>query len=102
MRLIDADALMETLERGDWVHVTDYNIAIYAVKDAPTVDAVPVRHGWWITNKYNQTVCSECKSPALEVMTGCIVARHLEPYKTHFCPNCGTRMDGKENGNETD
>ncbi len=41
-RLIDADVLMETLERGDWVHITDYNIAIYAVKDAPTVDAVPV------------------------------------------------------------
>ena len=40
-RLIDADVLMETLERGDWVHITDYNIAIYAVKDAPTVDAVP-------------------------------------------------------------
>ena len=50
------------------------------------------RKGQWITNKYNQIVCSECAVPALEVETGCLVNRHLEPYKTHFCPNCGADM----------
>jgi len=62
------------------------------IQGMDTVDAVPVRKGQWITNKYNQTVCSECTSPALEVETGCLVNRHLEPYKTHFCPNCGAYM----------
>lgn len=40
-RLIDADVLIDVIEREPWVHITDYNIAFYAVKHAPTVDAVP-------------------------------------------------------------
>lgn len=37
MRPIDADALIDDLEMKPWVHVTDYNIAYYAVKDAVPV-----------------------------------------------------------------
>jgi len=104
-RLIDADALKADYGMAEDCKdcKTGYRSCQYDntytkmdfcgwIDDAPTVDAVPVRKGQWITNKYNQTVCSECISPALEVETGCLVNRHLEPYKTHFCPNCGAYM----------
>lgn len=85
MRLIDADALMETLERGDWVHITDYNIAIYAVKDAPTVDAVTVVR------------CRDCKwRDDQKGATEWMPCRALITPNDFYCPS-GER---KENGNE--
>ena len=65
------------------------------IKDLPTVDAAPVVHGMWITNKYGETVCSECNDNALQVLTGCLINRHFEPYKSKFCPHCGAKMEVK-------
>ena len=46
---------------------------------APTVDAVPVRHGkWMVTPVYIK--CSECGESFM-----------LIPQ--NYCPNCGARMD---------
>lgn len=64
--------------------------------DAPTVDAVPVRHGRWeCSDHYENAVCSECgydtgKAWGFGYGRGC--------YK--FCPNCGAdmRKDGDGNG----
>lgn len=64
-------------------------------QQVPAVNAAPVVHGRWITNKYGETVCSECDNNALQVLTGCLVNRHFEPYKSKFCPNCGAKMDGE-------
>lgn len=69
--------------------------AIRAIEELHTVDAVPMRHGRWITNKYGETVCSECDNNALQILTGCLVNRHFEPHKSKFCPNCGAKMDGE-------
>ena len=59
--------------------------------DAPTVDAVPVRHGRWETDgmmmddgEYLMTRCTAC-GEAYEY-----------GYNMPFCPNCGARMDGKD------
>ena len=62
----------------------------------PAVDAVPVVHGRWITNKYGETVCSECNNNAMQVLTGCLVNRHLEYEKSKFCAHCGALMDGEQ------
>ena len=80
--------------------------AKHMIADAPTVDAVPVRHGRWITHHekvallngeaFGGVYCSECGYKThnkLHVILGC-------PFK--YCPHCGARMDGKGNGNETD
>lgn len=54
------------------------------------IDAEPVRQGRWIDMKYNQQwfkeefKCSECG----EFMLG----------MTNYCPNCGAKMKGEENG----
>lgn len=70
------------------------------IKDLSAVDAVPVVHGRWITNKHGETVCSECDNNALQVLTGCLVNRHFEPHKSEFCPNCGAKMDGERRDDE--
>lgn len=53
MRLIDADALIEVLGRNNIVNiVTVYDKTIMEhIKDAPTIEAEPVRHGEWISVK---------------------------------------------------
>lgn len=110
MKLINADRVVHWQTYDD-EHETypEYTGTIAEFLDQMTdegcpeaIDAVTVRHGQWIINIYKQTVCSECKSSALWVMTGCIAARHLEACRTPYCPNCGARMDGKGNSNETD
>ena len=61
MRLIDADALIEeALTDGACGYIDALQIAI-----APTVDAVPVRHGRWVhtdlaSHWHGKDECSEC------------------------------------------
>lgn len=68
-----------------------YKGYMQAIKDlideCPAADVEPVRRGHWIINSdgyYPQ--CSECMNePQGRVMTD-------------WCPNCGAKMGGKENG----
>lgn len=86
MRLIDADAL-----KLDIMCVYGSNPQyINWLNHAPTVDAVPVRHGKWIhevrytidsLHSYQQYRCSEC---GMTYFTN-----------TKYCPNCGARMDAE-------
>lgn len=94
MRLINADALLDAIEDKEWVHITDYNIALYTVKDAPTVDAVPVRHGYWIRHNWAEEV-EGCLIPNYE----CSVCHTWKRDESDYCPDCGARMDGKD-GND--
>lgn len=87
MRLIDADAL---IPKG--TKVTDDVIAVHnAIKNAPTIEAEPVRHGYWENaNGRPKTYirkCSVCGKEAYFCGRGC-------SYK--FCPNCGCKMDKGE------
>ena len=56
MRLIDADALLK--------HKTDHEtISTHLIYNAPTVDAVPVRHGKWIYGNdfhWYTASCNKC------------------------------------------
>ena len=86
MRLIDADALIEeALTEGAYGYVDALQIAI-----APTVDAALVRHGQWETNsdRPDTLICSVCKC-------GFDMWKH-DPH--NFCPNCGAKMDGGDDG----
>ena len=51
----------------------------------PTADVAPVRHGRWKRYGKNLGECSEC---------GEIVS-----VRSNYCPNCGAKMDEKENDN---
>ena len=58
------------------------------IEGAPTVDAVHVKHGYWVNlaehNMIDAYKCSACK----EIWIG------IGGY--NYCPNCGARMDGEE------
>lgn len=76
-RLIDADALGELVSHGV-VHYED-------IMAQPTVDAVPVRHGKWISNSPVTMRCNQCT----------YVASDWIVHEFHYCPNCGARMDAE-------
>lgn len=91
-RLIDGDALAEVVNH--WGEIKGREEAadsiIYAIKEAPTIEAEPVRHGEWeivdATSYDDICTCSECGGFA---PAGFI--------KSNYCPKCGAKMDGKEN-----
>ena len=58
------------------------------IEKEPAVDAELVRHGEWIDTPIGTIECSEC---------GC--GFNLVGMFTHYCPNCGTKMDKKQNAN---
>ena len=117
-RLIDANALLEKIlsltitvtglrtGRGVLLELlAKYREGILqVVKEQPTVDAVEVVHGWWIYEEDTEVrwttkaICSACK---------CVVEHNIKlsheygredhVKRNKFCPNCGAKMDGKEN-----
>ena len=95
--LISRSALLEEFE---WLkeNTGTYNHAaldehIQRIKNAPTVDAEPVRHGKWkyyspksTLNGFHQ--CSVCLHFVFDSP-----AKEFERYK--YCPNCGAKMDAE-------
>lgn len=66
---------------------------VWAVRDVPTVDVVPVVHGKWIRPHWkNSNYCCDCSKCGGEAM-------HRE-YQWNkkgiypICPNCSAKMDG--------
>ena len=101
-RLIDANNLIEEIReercyncrnfkdmKCDYCGTADY---IYMIEDMPTADVAPVVHGQWETNsdRPDSLICSVCKC-------GFDMWKH-DPH--NYCPNCGAKMDEKENDNE--
>ena len=91
MRPIDADALLEKMQR-----TSRYFSVVYDVDAMPTLDVAPVLHGRWVflDECYNEGVyCSACHK---KVYKKCYANQKI---KSKFCPHCGAKMDGgAENG----
>lgn len=85
---IDRQAAIEAV--GD-IHPLDYNSRAIAerLKNLPSADVEPVRHGEWIPVVLGDMRCSCCN----EVYGVC--GGLLGDY--NYCPNCGARMDGGDN-----
>lgn len=87
MRLIDADEFpTKHVDTG----FDDYGIGfdegaqaiLDEIKDAPTIDAVPVIHGHWKQDENKRYRCSNCQAVK-------------DQYYDWFCSYCGAKMDGK-------
>ena len=100
MRLIDADALKNTIKNMPNDYYCDLCIgdALKEIDNAPTVDAAPVVRGEWRQGKEFSTYprvpfistayyCSNCEG---EAYWDTDYGQQL----FGFCPNCGARMDG--------
>ena len=106
MRLIDADALMGKICARLSIKGSEYLLPserdVYKVIDeAPTIDAVPVRHGRWHSRHYYRKasnsydcevfVCGECQAEfSYDAETG------VQASDWHYCPNCGATMDSEQ------
>ena len=93
-RLIDADALEQYLSQC--VFDEDTTFASWAIRHAPTVDAV--KHGYWIPKSgydgdeyYDCSVCGE--SWVLNDGTP-------QENNMNYCPRCGAKMDGDKNATD--
>ena len=63
------------------------------VENLPAADVVPVRHGRWIPSDYTGDCCYTCSECGFE----------RDAYLLdvgNYCPECGTLMDGKEDGHD--
>ena len=88
MRLIDADALHINITCGRMNGKKEFADAVKAMIDhAPTVDAVPVRHGKWIRDEFGAR-CSDCGLYAYR-------DKFDKPWESPYCPICGVKMDGE-------
>ena len=100
-RLIDANALFNELIKKQYSEQTMGIVASYypqmraIVANAPTVDAVEVVHGHWISKGY-KIECSACGHRAF-LGTHDPVLHTEEKNICKYCHNCGAKMDG---GNE--
>ena len=71
------------------------------IESFPTVDVAPVVHGRWELEygTYGKMLCSVCKKGALiEKIIGdaSVITNYVD---SNYCPNCGAKMDEKENDN---
>ena len=100
MRLVDADALVK--EAGKlWSEMPDgeelSKELMKAINHAPTIDAVPVKHGQW--TEQHVDYASDCAIDEIQELKCSVCGLyHTTPYMyniTHykFCPNCGAKMD---------
>lgn len=86
-RLIDADALMVAVEGNPLTTDSLKEYVRCTVREQPTIDAEPVRHGKWIG--YAGTIGNECSvcGKWIDVLQG--------TAEMNYCPNCGCRMDAE-------
>ena len=86
MRPIDADRALEIVRDQGIAHPNAYHLTNYAtliLREAPTIDVAPVRHGWWIMHDDEFGLTCECSVCHIETMGD-----------GNYCPNCGAKMDG--------
>ena len=90
---IERDALLDDISaavkhrgRGEIIGQT----LMRYVKRQPAADVAPVVHGRWIDDGSGIIICPECER-----------GYNLHAKYTHYCPNCGAKMDGekKDGGN---
>ena len=102
------DAIGAILSIGHIAELRDGDAVIrvsavnYVLRNLPSADVQPVRHGHWIikdnpgTGWYRVT-CSECGEDVTSVAP--VIGFFPNARVTwDFCPNCGADMRGKQNG----
>ena len=91
LRLIDANALIRDVMGLTIVSPEAMNYAnavAVAIANAPTIDAEPVVHAYWMDG----IICSRCRSTKARPW-----AAYLEQRANTFCHVCGAKMDGGAN-----
>lgn len=70
-----------------------FQAALLAVMSIPTADVAPVRHKAW-ANEETAVTCTAC---GRSYDTDFEIKRNIT-LSFDFCPSCGAKMDGEDNG----
>jgi hypothetical protein len=105
-RVIDANALMDTIRQHEYSLATKQGSVDYgmftagiqqAVDEQPTVDAIPAAHSKWacVNEDENVWMCD-----GIEGCGGEMIILEKTPLENgfHFCPYCGADMRGDSHG----
>ena len=105
MRLIDADAFVEDIKteimnlyldgmKGTPRPRSELYDIIDRIGEQPTINPEDCKpHGRWISDEGDVLFhCSECET---QIST----SWDYDDLNWNYCPNCGAKMDGKENNN---
>lgn len=88
VRLIDANALAQrfsALQEGANLRDHVYLLGVLSVIDnAPTIETAQAAHGKWLVYGIEHKSCK------------CSVCGDVYAYLYNYCPNCGAKMDVKE------
>lgn len=88
MRLIDADALIEHLQKDPLFPLVEKYGLTGVIETRPTID--PVKHGRWIREW-------DMRGNISDVVWSCsLCGKPKQWYTTNYCPNCGAKMDREE------
>ena len=90
MRLIDADALMEYTQNQILKSIECNDIARF-----PTIEAEPVKHGWWVEKQLDnfrkiELQCSMCGWRGVDNYDS-----YVDIACFDYCPSCGAKMDAE-------
>ena len=86
---IDKQAFLDCMKRTDRY----FNVK-FDIENFPNADVAPVRHGRWEeASDGDGIVCPFCRTDF------CTIIYDTEYF--NYCPNCGAKMDEKENDNGT-
>ena len=94
---INKQAFLDYMKRTDRY----FNVK-FDIENFPNADVAPVRHGQWIplTECANEGVyCSICKKKVWKSDYAQCSKKSRNKLESNYCPNCGTKMDEKENDN---
>lgn len=91
---IDEQPTADVVEKEKWDRLLENSIILAdAVQKYQLADAVEVKHGRWIEDRFCSTIAG-----TYEVRRCSVCGDHYEEvgYDWNYCPNCGSRMDGRE------
>lgn len=91
MRLIDADRALEIVRDQGIAHPNAYHLTNYAtliLREAPTIEADPVRHG---------SIIETIEDGRMKRVFSCCGTDFTKMtcwMMPNYCPNCGSKMEG--------
>ena len=98
-RYIDADKFISWLDVGHLrspseICLSELNV-LKMIDLQPTADVAEVKHGEWKPDY--ETFVDDFGIESEPIITGwiCSLCAANEPCKSHYCPNCGAKMDGE-------